>query len=97
MLSLNFIPSPSVTFIKSNHQCCIGASWRLKPNLLSRVHSHNNKHSLLYEEGSQASELTQVHGLSSASSLRPKSRIEGKITTLCPLGQSFSIPFWVYR
>ncbi|KAI4297003.1 hypothetical protein L6164_036915 [Bauhinia variegata] len=98
MLSLNLIPSPSVSFIKSNHQCSKDASWRLNPNLLSRFHSRRNKNccgitSQLYEAGSQTRESTQVHGLSGASPLRPKWQIQEKVTALSSLSRVLAYPF----
>ncbi|XP_028771873.1 xylulose 5-phosphate/phosphate translocator, chloroplastic [Neltuma alba] len=97
MLSLNVIPSPSVTFVKSNHQSSVNASSLFHPNLLTRFHAHKNLQccrttSRLHEAGSRISVSTDFHGFPGGIPLRPTSQIQDSITTLSLVNKAFAKP-----
>ncbi|KAK7303532.1 hypothetical protein RJT34_14439 [Clitoria ternatea] len=90
MLSLNVVPSSSssVTFTKPNHQYFINASPNLKPNLLSRVQSHENAHCYRTTFSSHESPLK-----SSNLSHVPISGIQHSFSKLSPFSRFFTHPF----
>ncbi|KAJ7969264.1 Glucose-6-phosphate/phosphate translocator 1, chloroplastic [Quillaja saponaria] len=96
MISLNLIPSASVTFVKSNYYCSRNASSLHNPNPLNSAQSRNQRNlhcyrktSRLHQVGSGIYSTTEIHGCPVDFSLRPVSQIKDSITKFSP----FKYPF----
>ncbi|XP_054788192.1 xylulose 5-phosphate/phosphate translocator, chloroplastic [Prosopis cineraria] len=97
MLSLNVIPSPPVTLVKSNHQSSVNAFSLSHPNLLPRVHGHKNSQccrttSRLHEASSRSSISTEFLGFPGGIPLLPTSQIHDSITNLSLANKAFAKP-----